>query len=315
MDPDALAYGDVVHRALAEAADGGGAPAAAVGWAAEQAARILDHVGVWELSPRQDRQELEAAACACRAAGWWAVPYPVGERLARRPGGPADGLAVVAGPVPAAPIGGTALTWELATVDGRATVLEPSTVAAATGPDGRTVTFAAGVDDLFAGAAGDGAAGGDVALALVLPCFVLLGTLDRAVALTREHVAARRQFGQPLASFQAVQFQLADAEVERVGADAVTRYALWSIAEDRPDAVADALACRLAVVQAAGAVLRTAHQLHGATGFCRETALAAVSAASVPGRRLPFGAAATAALLDATTGPAGLDDPFRAVRR
>ncbi len=37
------------------------------------------------------------------------------------------------------------------------------------------------------------------------------------------------------------------------------------------EAVDDALALRLAAIEAADVVFRVAHQLHGATGFCDET--------------------------------------------
>jgi len=57
----------------------------------------------------------------------------------------------------------------------------------------------------------------DVIVGLVLPCWTLLGMLDRAMELTRAYILQREQFGQPLATFQGVQFQLTDAEVERVG--------------------------------------------------------------------------------------------------
>ena len=69
----------------------------------------------------------------------------------------------------------------------------------------------------------DGGAG-DVALGLVLPCWTLLGLLDRAVDLTADHVRARHQFGQPLSSFQGVQFQLTDAEVERLGVEELAKH-------------------------------------------------------------------------------------------
>ena len=71
---------------------------------------------------------------------------------------------------------------------------------------------------------------GDVALGLVLPCWTLLGMLDRAMELTTAHVSLRKQFGQPLSSFQGVQFQLTDAEVERSGLEILAKYALWSVA-------------------------------------------------------------------------------------
>ena len=40
----------------------------------------------------------------------------------------------------------------------------------------------------------------------------LLGMLDRAVELTRTYVVERHQFGQPIAKFQGVQFQLTEAD-------------------------------------------------------------------------------------------------------
>ena len=139
----------------------------------------------------------------------------------------------------------------------------------------------------------DGDGTGDVALGLVLPCWTLLGMLDRAMDLTRQHVLDREQFGQPLAWFQGVQFQLTDAEVERSGVEMLARYALWSIESGSVDAVEDALALRLAAIEAAETVFRVTHQLHGAIGFCDETTLSWVSRYSQPLRRLPFGLSAT----------------------
>ena len=44
---------------------------------------VLTELGAWDLDPRTDADELEAAAALCRSAGYWALPYPVAERLAR----------------------------------------------------------------------------------------------------------------------------------------------------------------------------------------------------------------------------------------
>jgi alkylation response protein AidB-like acyl-CoA dehydrogenase len=74
-------------------------------------------------------------------------------------------------------------------------------------------------------------------------------------------------------------------------------YALWSAAGDRAEAVDDALALRLAALEAAETIFRTAHLLHGAVGFCDETPLSWVSRHSQPLRRLPFGPSATRDLL------------------
>ena len=126
-----------------------------------------------------------------------------------------------------------------------------------------------------------------------LPCWTLLGMLDRAMEMTRSYVLDRQQFGQTLSRFQSVQFQLTDAEVERVGVEELAMYALWSIEVGRAEALDDALALRLAAVEAAEVVLRICHQLHGAIGFCDETPLSWLSRYSQPLRRLPTGPAAT----------------------
>ena len=60
---------------------------------ADLVADVFDGLGAWELDPRGDGEELEAAAALCRSAGYWAVPYPVAERLARPAG--LDALRVV----------------------------------------------------------------------------------------------------------------------------------------------------------------------------------------------------------------------------
>ena len=117
----------------------------------------------------------------------------------------------------------------------------------------------------------------DAALGLVLPCWTLLGMLDRAIDLARAHVLLREQFGHPLATFQGVQFQLTDAEVERSGVEALAKYALWSVQDGSEDALDDALALRLAAIDAAAIVFRVAHQLFGAIGFCDETPLSWLS--------------------------------------
>lgn len=150
----------------------------------------------------------------------------------------------------------------------------------------------------------DDAGAGDVALALVLPCWTLLGMLDRALELTVAHVTLRRQFGQPLSAFQSVQFQLTDAEVERSGLEMLARYALSTVTG--PDALADALALRMAALEAAEVVFRVTHQLHGAVGFCDETVLSWLSRYSQPLRRLPLGLSATRAQLTDLLGTRGL---------
>ena len=57
---------------------------------------VLSELGAWDLDPRTDADGLEAAAALCRSAGYWALPYPVAERLARPSDLDVDGLVVVA---------------------------------------------------------------------------------------------------------------------------------------------------------------------------------------------------------------------------
>jgi 3-oxo-4-pregnene-20-carboxyl-CoA dehydrogenase alpha subunit len=265
-------------------------------------APVLGELGAWELDARGDAAELEAAAALCRSAGYWAVPYPVAERLARPADLDVDGLVVVAEHGPAAAVAGIGLRWAAVTLSGR----RSRAVARAPGGPPRTHAFVADLD--LRPADDEGAE--DAALGLVLPCWTLLGMLDRAIDLTRQHVLVREQFGQPLAGFQGVQFQLTDAEVERTGLEVVAAYALWSIQAAPDDALDDALALRLAAVEAAETVFRVAHQLHGAIGFCDESALSWLSRYSQPLRRLPLGLSATREALTGRIGRRGLTGLF-----
>lgn len=265
-------------------------------------ASVLAGLGAWDLRPRNNADELEAAASLCRSAGHWAVAYPVAERLARPVDVDADGLIVVADTNPAGAVAGLDLRWVAVTLDGRRSAVTPPPPAAS--PRKGAFVAALDLDPLD----GDGA--GDVALGLVLPCWTLLGMLDRAIDLTRRHVLEREQFGQPLARFQSVQFQLTEAEVERSGVEMLARYALWSIEIGRPDATEDALALRMAALEAAETVFRVTHQLHGATGFCDETTLSWFSRYSQPLRRLPFGLSATRDHLTRRIGGVGLAGLF-----
>jgi 3-oxo-4-pregnene-20-carboxyl-CoA dehydrogenase alpha subunit len=148
------------------------------------------------------------------------------------------------------------------------------------------------------------------ALALTLPCWTLLGMLDRAIGLAVAHVKVREQFGQPLSAFQGVQFQLTEAEVERAGLDILAKYALWSVQAGNREAVDDALALRMAALEAAEVTFRVAHQLHGAMGFCDESPLSWLSRHSQPLRRQPLGLIATRALLTRRIGRHGLTGLF-----
>ena len=304
LSQEALTFGTLARQAFA-----GAGAAALVADAENEPARresifspVLAELGAWQLDPRHDRDDLEAAAALCRAAGYWCLAYPLAERLARPADLDVDGLLVVDGARPAAAVAELDLRWATVTLDGKRGLVERVRAA---GPP-RTTAFVASLEVSPV----DDAGAKDLALALVLPCWTLLGMLDQAIDLTRDHVLVRHQFGQPLSAFQGVQFQLTEAEVERSGLDMLARYALWSIQAGLPEAADDALALRMAAIEAAETVFRVAHQLHGAMGFCDETTLSWLSRYSQPLRRLPLGLSATRATLARQLGRSGLTGLF-----
>ncbi|CAN5695910.1 acyl-CoA dehydrogenase family protein [soil metagenome] len=257
---------------------------------------VLAELGAWDLEAGSDPESREAAAALCRSAGYWALPYPVAERLSRPADLEVDGLIVVAEENPHAAVAGLDSRWATVTLNGRRGLV--------TGQDDGATAFVSAltIDDV------DERGRADLALALVLPSWTLLGMLDRAIEETVAHVSLRKQFDQPLSGFQSVQFQLTDAEVERSGVDILAKYALWSIGTE--SAIDDALALRMAVLEAAEVVFRVCHQLHGAVGFCDETTLSWLSRYSQPLRRLPFGLSATRDHLTTRIGRRGLTGLF-----
>jgi hypothetical protein len=307
LSGEATEYGRLALGALASAGGDDLAPRASAEPDERDSlvAPVLTELGAWDLDPRAGPDDAEASAALCRSAGYWAIAFPVAERLSRPTDLEADGLLVVDAGAPAARVAGLRLRWVAVDLDGRRSTASPRP-----GPvNPRADHFVAPLeleplDDRGAT---------DRTLGLVLSCWTLLGLLDRAVDLTRAHILEREQFGQPLAAFQGVQFQLTDAEVERVGLEELAKYALWSLSTGRAEAFDDALALRVAALEAAEIVLRVAHQLHGAIGFCDETPLSWVSRASVPLRRLPFGLSASRAELTRRIGRRGLTGLFSPV--
>ena len=97
-----------------------------------------------------------------------------------------------------------------------------------------------------------------------------VGTAQAALDRAREYVQARRQFGQPLAAFQALQFKLADMQTELVAARQIVRLAAWKLDSAAADAgVYCAMAKRYAT-DACFQVADEALQLHGGYGYLRE---------------------------------------------
>jgi alkylation response protein AidB-like acyl-CoA dehydrogenase len=91
------------------------------------------------------------------------------------------------------------------------------------------------------------------------------GTLAGALALTAAHVRDRRQFGKPLATFQAVAQQIADVYVASRTMHLAATSAAWRLATGL-DATEDlAVAAHWLTVEVPAAV-QTCHHLHGGLG-------------------------------------------------
>ena len=118
-----------------------------------------------------------------------------------------------------------------------------------------------------------------VLVGAVLTAAQLLGAgrrlLDDAVA----YAGKRRQFGEPVGSFQAVKHRLADALMALEFAAPLVHRAAWTLARGRgtpsepPTAARDASAAKVAAGEAAGRAALAALQVHGAIGYTSELGL------------------------------------------
>ncbi|MDA0230091.1 MAG: acyl-CoA dehydrogenase family protein [Proteobacteria bacterium] len=100
--------------------------------------------------------------------------------------------------------------------------------------------------------------------AALLRAAQIAGALERILAMTVQYAGERRQFGRPIAKFQAVQHHLAVLAGHVAAACAAVEAAVGA-----PDFLAVA-AAKAAASEAAGEAAAIAHQLHGAIGFTEE---------------------------------------------
>jgi acyl-CoA dehydrogenase len=237
----------------------------------------LSDLGAFDLEVRSSAEDLLAAAVLCQAAGATALPYPLVEELMAIDGAR---LALVNPEAPRIDHGDLAGDWIAADLDGTRYRVQPSSrtdaklgpflVPATLGPPDGTVPAA------------------DVDLHLTLGSWRIVGAVQQCLEIARQHVVARLQFGKPLAEFQAVRFMVADAAVAARGLHELAKYTISRI-ESVPAQVrsADALILRLKAGETARLVLRAAHQLLGALGFCDESDVSVLDRHTQPLIRLP----------------------------
>ncbi|MGH7839516.1 MAG: acyl-CoA dehydrogenase family protein, partial [Candidatus Binataceae bacterium] len=93
----------------------------------------------------------------------------------------------------------------------------------------------------------------------------------RVLEITAEYATQRQQFGRPIGNFQAIQHQLAAAAGELASARVASQQAYQALAAGR--GAIKLFACAIAKTRAgdaAGAVARVGHQVHGAIGYTME---------------------------------------------
>ena len=90
--------------------------------------------------------------------------------------------------------------------------------------------------------------------------------LDEAIAYTKE----RKQFGQPLADFQTIQFTLADMETELQAARALLYSAAVRVTENAPDKTRFAAMAKRFATDTGWSVADRALQLHGGYGYLQD---------------------------------------------
>jgi acyl-CoA dehydrogenase len=237
----------------------------------------LSDLGAFDLDVRSSSEDLLAAAVLCQAAGATALPYPLVEELMAIDGAR---LVLVNPKAPRVDHGDLAGDWIAADLDGTRYRVQPSSrTDAKLGPFLVPATLSRPDGTVPAD---------DVDLHLTLGSWRIVGAVQEALDITRQHVVDRMQFGKPLAEFQAVRFTIADAAVAARGLYELAKYTISRI-ESVPAQVrsADALILRLKAGETARQVLRIAHQLLGALGFCDESDVSVLDRHTQPLIRLP----------------------------
>jgi acyl-CoA dehydrogenase len=277
---------DVLHRA-----EGGEWPEAL--WDAVEEAGFLDTLADQDSTPADRAAN---TAVLLRASGRHLTPIPLGEtivvrallaaRKVKAPRGPLsfavlDGHththgdhAHLEGRAARVAFGRHATHVLLAAADGKEAVL----IATRRGKLAHDVNIAGEArDDLSfgdtAGTTVPGLCGHDLLYAgAALRSASMAGALERVLMQTVEYARTRVQFGKPIASFQAIQQQLAVLAGHAAAAGMAADAAIADL--ENPAALRrSAAAAKVRCGEAVGAATSIAHQVHGAIGITKEHSL------------------------------------------
>lgn len=97
-----------------------------------------------------------------------------------------------------------------------------------------------------------------------------VGAAQGALTHAQRYMQERKQFGKPLAAFQALQFKLADMATELVAARHMVRLAAAKLDAGAPDASTYCAMAKRFATDAGFGVVNDALQLHGGYGYIRE---------------------------------------------
>ena len=130
----------------------------------------------------------------------------------------------------------------------------------------------AGSDALLAGLhTGIGALERAVDRGIAALCAEAVGAMEKLVELTAEHLRTRKQFGQPIGKFQALQHRIADMAIALEQARSMALFAAAKIDEPDPSERRRAISAAKALIGRCGRLVgQQAVQLHGGMGMTDE---------------------------------------------
>ncbi|TDK49876.1 acyl-CoA dehydrogenase family protein [Antarcticimicrobium luteum] len=94
-----------------------------------------------------------------------------------------------------------------------------------------------------------------------------LGAAQTALNMTLNYMGERKAFGKSIDQFQALQFRLADMEIELQAARTFLRQAAWKLDQGAPDATKFCAMAKKFVTEAGSKVVDQCLQLHGGYGY------------------------------------------------
>lgn len=97
-----------------------------------------------------------------------------------------------------------------------------------------------------------------------------LGAAQATLDMSQRYLGERRQFGQALADFQALQFRLADMATDLVAARQMVHKAAWALDSNHPEKTAYCAMAKRFATDVGFRVCNEAMQLHGGYGYLRD---------------------------------------------